>query len=404
MNITYISMSRIPSEQANTFQVIQMCDAFVSIGHRLVLLYPQRINTPAMAHIKDIYTYYGTANHFPLVSLPSIDFLWPAQRRLARVPLILKLLQERLFFPLMQISYFRSVRSYLKDRFAGILYLRDLSLVIYLMRKLPDLVPYIIFEAHKFPSLNWEIKWLPHLAKMGGVVTLTNYMKQLFCQAAVPADKILVAPDGVDLHRFEHVADKLAARQSLNLPVQRKIIGYTGHLYAWKGVATLVAAAHFLDDRYLICLVGGTTEDVADMRRLVNEQKLTKKVRVVGYVPPADIPTYLAAADILVLPNSGKQEINRYYTSPLKLFEYMAARRPIVASDLPAVREILNDTNAVFFRPDQPRDLAQKIQWLGDHPVETDALAQQGRIDVEMYTWQNRAKRIIEFASGLGIA
>ena len=212
----------------------------------------------------------------------------------------------------------------------------------------------------------------------------------------------MTVPDGVDLYRFENMPDQLKARQALGLPAQRKIISYTGHLYAWKGADTLVAAAHFLSDEYLICLVGGTPEDVAQMRRFVTEQNLTEKVRVIGHIPPTNIPAYLAASDILVLPNSGKQAISRYYTSPLKLFEYMAARRPMVASDLPAIREILNETNAVFFRPDQPYELAQQIQWVVDHPSESESLADQARTDVEMYTWHNRAKRIIEFASSPG--
>ncbi|MCB0195314.1 MAG: glycosyltransferase family 4 protein [Anaerolineae bacterium] len=402
MNITYISTSRIPSEKANTFQVIQMCDALVSIGNSLILLHPHRVNTPSMMHVSDIHTYYSIRNDFQIVSLPSIDFLWSAQRRLSWLPFVLRLLQNRLFFPLMINSYSYSVEAYLKHQAAEVLYLRDLSLVIYLMRKLPALIPHIIYEAHKFPSSEREVNWLPNLKKIRGVVTLTDSLRELFCQKGVPVDKIVTVPDGVDLYRFENMPDQLKARQALGLPAQRKIISYTGHLYAWKGADTLVAAAHFLSDEYLICLVGGTPEDVAQMRRFVTEQNLTEKVRVIGHIPPTNIPAYLAASDILVLPNSGKQAISRYYTSPLKLFEYMAARRPMVASDLPAIREILNETNAVFFRPDQPYDLAQQIQWVVDHPSESESLADQARTDVEMYTWHNRAKRIIEFASSPG--
>lgn len=82
---------------------------------------------------------------------------------------------------------------------------------------------------------------------------------------------------------------------------------------------------------------------------------------------------------------------------PLKLFEYMASGRPIIASDLPALREVLNDKNALFFKPSDASDLARVIKMLISSQTLGYHLSQQALADVKEYTWDKRAKKILEF-------
>ena len=110
------------------------------------------------------------------------------------------------------------------------------------------------------------------------------------------------------------------------------------------------------------------------------------------------VPKYLAASDVLVLPNSEKGLSE--FTSPLKLFEYMAAKRPIVASDLPSLREILSESNAVMVRPDDPAALAEGIQKVLEDEELAKKLAGNAYIDVQQYSWDKRAMRILEFVGG----
>jgi len=108
----------------------------------------------------------------------------------------------------------------------------------------------------------------------------------------------------------------------------------------------------------------------------------------------------LFAADALVLPNSAKAKISSHYTSPLKLFEYMASRRPIVASDLPSLREVLRDgENAVLVKPDNPRALAEGIERALSDAELAARIGRQAREDVEQYTWEKRAVNITTFAT-----
>ncbi|MFQ6049514.1 MAG: glycosyltransferase, partial [Candidatus Paceibacterales bacterium] len=123
------------------------------------------------------------------------------------------------------------------------------------------------------------------------------------------------------------------------------------------------------------------------------------KVNIIGYRPHSEIPHWLKAADILVLPNTAKDQISKYYTSPVKMFEYMASERPIVASDLPSIRDILNEENAFFFEPDNPKDLALAIEKLLKDKALAESIATKAHQDVQYYTWSNRAKEVLDLIS-----
>ncbi len=117
-------------------------------------------------------------------------------------------------------------------------------------------------------------------------------------------------------------------------------------------------------------------------------------IRIVGHRPHAEVPLWQRAADILVLPNTAKEAISRFYTSPMKLFEYMASGTPIVASDLPSVTEILTSERGVLVEPDNPKALASAI---GRALADEQAAARAGRAQawVAEHTWAKRAARIL---------
>jgi len=177
------------------------------------------------------------------------------------------------------------------------------------------------------------------------------------------------------------------------------MVAYTGHLYSWKGAHALARASRLLPDGVEVCIVGGTPADLVSFRRFVAEERLDR-VRVIGHVPPKDVPTWLAAADVLALPNSGRESISARYTSPLKLYEYMASGRPIVASDLPSLREALtHGENAWFVAPDNPAALAAGISAILDDPARAGKMAERARKSVQGHTWTVRAERIVAFVS-----
>ncbi|MBI2587684.1 glycosyltransferase family 4 protein [Candidatus Azambacteria bacterium] len=233
--------------------------------------------------------------------------------------------------------------------------------------------------------------WYPgtkrHLRRLKGVrlfLPITKALAEELEGLGISKEKILVAPDGVDLRVFEHLTARDDARVELNLPQKKFLVLYAGNLFRWKGVYTDT----------LVVFVGGSPSELNQFNEFLRLRGITN-VSALGWKPPKEIPKYLAAADVLVLPNSAKEPIGARYTSPLKLFEYMAAGRPIVASDVPAIREILDETTAYLVSPDDPAALAKGIlQALAD-PAGAGKKAEVASRRVQQYSWTERSRRIV---------
>jgi glycosyltransferase involved in cell wall biosynthesis len=154
------------------------------------------------------------------------------------------------------------------------------------------------------------------------------------------------------------------------------------------------AIAALPDTRGLI--IGGHERegDLERLRTLVDQLDCTSRVTFTGRVAPVDVAPLLKQADVLTLPNPASA-ISTAFTSPLKLFEYMAAGRPIVASDLPSIREILSDNrNALLVEPGNPQALTAAVRRLKEDPALGARIARQALDDVQQYTWERRAERL----------
>lgn len=207
------------------------------------------------------------------------------------------------------------------------------------------------------------------IAMKVSMVAISQGLRDLYIKLGVPREKILVAADGVDLDKFKTQISKSEAREELGLDKDKKLIIYTGSRQPWKGVETLEKAAELITDAEVLIVSGKS---------------------------PKDIPLYLRAADVLVLPNTAKEEISRLYTSPMKLFEYMASSRPIIASDIPSLREIVDDSMVNFFTPDDSADLSRVIASTFDNYDDALTKADKSLKIVQNYSWQRRARAIME--------
>jgi len=331
MKIIYINCSRIPTERAHGLQIMKMCEAFAGTCD-VELWVPRRLNTIK----EDPFEYYGIKRNFAIKKIPCIDFI-----AINRAPV---------GFWLTELTFLLFVIFYRAGARADIIYTRDkfVAFVLSIFKS------NIYLEEHTVPARIF----FNRIKKLKGLILITNGLKKVFQEHGVSVDKILLVPDGVDVEEFAIQKSKAECRSKLNLPHDKKIVLYTGHLYPWKGVDTLCEAVKYLPGNVLIYIVGGTEHDIK-----INKLQLkTHNLQHVAHRPHKEIPYWLKAADVLVLPNSEKYDISKYWTSPLKLFEYMVSGRPIVASDLPSIREILNETNSVLVESDNPEKLALGIK------------------------------------------
>jgi glycosyltransferase involved in cell wall biosynthesis len=217
----------------------------------------------------------------------------------------------------------------------------------------------------------------------------------LAAEYGVARSKIAVVPDGT-----MPPGATLPPRD----PAGRTIV-YAGQLYPWKGVDVLLRAMPLMPDVRLTIYggLGAAAEDphLAAARSLVARLEVAERVSFAGFVPHAEVRRRLvgAAAAIVPLPDL---LMSRYFTSPLKVFDYMAAGSPIVASDLPALREVLADgTNALLVPPGDPEALAAAVRRLFDEPGLAERLRRRAFDDVRAYTWERRAERIIRAVTSL---
>lgn len=388
MKLAYITNARIPSERANAMQTVQMCAAFAGADTQVTLYYPNR-RTLRQFKDKDVWTYYNVPHNFDLCPVPCVDWFHRTGGRMVL---------ERLVFFLQTTTFAVSLLNTLRRSGADLYYARDPFVLALLAIAMPSTRKQMLFEMHSFPASNLGRRlhrWM--LSRIGGVVTITNGLRERLLALGISDKHILVAPDGVDLGRYQNLTRE-GSRLRLRLDVNETLAVYTGHLYAWKGADVFARAVARVEGMRGL-LVGGTEGDTQRMRRLVADSGW-RNVEVVGYVSPDQIPYYQTAADILVLPNSAKAEISSAYTSPLKLFEYMAAERPIVASDLPSLREVLNEENSVLVPADDADVLAAALRRLQADPALSHRLARRARQDVDAYSWAARAARVAEFAGG----
>lgn len=372
MKIIYLANSRIPTEKAHGLQIVKMCEAFALAGHELDLWLPQRINV-----IPDnLFSYYGVRQIFNCHKLFIIDTIKFFNNKIG-------FLIENFFFALAVLVKIKKIH------YQGVVYSRDyLSLALLSYFKNIDLY----YEMHAWPEkMNFLYR---RLFKKVRFVAISQGLAQELLKLGIPASNILVVADGVDLNDYYKNISKDDARKKTNLPLNKKIVLYAGHLYKWKGGDTLAKSAKYFDDTTLFVFVGGTDTDL----ELFKEKYFgVKNILIVGQKAHAEIPFYLSSADVLVIPNSGKVDVSRLYTSPMKLFEYMASERPIIASDLPSLREVLNENNAVFFEPDNAKNLALTIEGLLVNKELMTNISRNAKNCVLKYSWQERVKKIINF-------
>lgn len=345
-NIYYVANVRIPTERAHGIQIVKTCEAFANQGFSVELIVPLR----QVFVVENPFQYYGVKDNFKIKKLWCLD--------LARF--------GYLGFWFQMITFAWGLFWYVLFK-KGVFYTRDefLAFCFKLMGKK------VFWESHTGQK-NLFVKFLIWFNVP--VVVISLGLKNLYIKLGMSEKKILVAPDAVDIEKFNQLADEYDSKtkimQELGLSKNEKLVVYAGTRQGYKGTDTLEKAGKLIENI---------------------------KIIIISDKPHVEIPKYLKAADILVLPNSGKTDVSRLYTSPMKLFEYMASGTPVAASNLPSIREVLDESEAYFFEADNPVSLAQVVKRVFAEYDKALDKAQKAREKVKNYTWQKRSMTILKF-------
>jgi glycosyltransferase involved in cell wall biosynthesis len=370
MKLIYLSHWRFPSEKTLTPFVLQTCAHFARLGWEVELWVPRRHNNYKPED--DVFELYNISPRFVIRKLACIDTMS---------------FLGTFGFLLMVLTF--NISAYLKlhrERTA-VIYAPDIrDVILPLLRGMP-----VFVEIHDFyiSSLDFINRFV-FKRVTGLIVTNSHKLRHIALHYLVSSERMLRQPNAVDVKVFDISVTQAEARKRLGLPSTGKIALYTGHLFAWKGVHTLADAAAFLPDDISVLFVGGTPEDRASFQDYINRKKLPR-ISFVPHQTPDKIPLYQKTADVLVLPNTAKDEASRVETSPVKLFEYLASGKPIVVSDIPSIRDIVSEREVFFAQPDDGESFAHVIveALSGD-----TGRSRAARSLAENNSWEERAKNI----------
>ena len=368
MKILYISQSTIPSRMANSIHVMKMCQAFANNGHEVTLLAPN-VKNQYEKNINDIYEYYGVKKNFVI---------------------------KKLFYPNNKIAFM----FYTLAIFFYLLFNKKFDLVygrfLYGCYIATILKNKVIFESHKPISGKIGKKILEKLNKnkyLKKIVVISQALKNIYLEnKCLDSFKIQVAHDGADeVTNFKNKINLLGNKNYLK-------VGYIGHLYKGKGMEVIDSLSNKISSDIEIHIIGGHEKDIEYWKKKI----VFKNIFFYGFVPHKEVGSYINALDICLLPNQREvytqdkieSDFNiSGFTSPLKLFEYMSYKKPIIASDIPVLREVLNEKNSILVKYDDIEAWINSIEALKD-PKKREEIASQALCDFKFYTWRNRANLV----------
>jgi len=384
MTIIYPIPEKLPDPRARFIQIINTCHALAEKDVEVKLISGIKNRYPESR----ILQFYGLTGH-PNLKILKLPMLRKEDARYIRF-------SWHGIFHFFLLVYLLFIKFFKKED--SVIFLRHLKLASFILKFKGLLNIPVVFEVHEIFHLNTinqkkkgDLKQqeMRVYKNADAVVCLSASLKQyLVDNMGVSEKSVFIIPDAVKRGWFD--IKKNAG----------EFICYTGSLYNWKGVDTLISAMKYLHGERLLIVGGG--ERLEGLRRLAAVEGVAERVSFAGAVPHSSIPEYLSMAKVLVLPNiaEGPSE----FSSPLKLFEYMASGVPIVASDIQSFKEILtHKRNALLFEPGSPEALASAIKEILRNRDLAEGIAKSAKRDAEDYTYEKRGERIIKAVKALDV-
>ncbi len=399
MKIAVIT-DHVPTQYAHSINTMKHAQGFLSLGHNVEILCVQRyVELKNKLKIRDIHDYYNISHKIKIKYFidKSPLFFRDLRRRLMDYPYaatnkLRKILprSEDILDPERKIS------EYCKKNDFDLAYCRRSTNAAYynIINRIPTII-----ESHNYiiPS---ELKKIFRLSKskyFRGVVIISKQLRESHLKEGIPKEKIIILEDAVDIDKFNLVIDnKRKIREKLKLPLNKNIVMYTGNLKEGRGLETIIKATKYLKEGdHAFYIVGGSKKEINSWRLFINKQKIKADITFLGFKENNLIPFYLKSADILLAPYSTECSTVRWM-SPLKLFEYMVSKVPIIASDVDRIKEICNNDECLFFQADDPRDLSKKINLLMQTKELQRKFIKNAYDKVKSYTYSKRCEIILK--------
>lgn len=384
MRITYVADAQVPSRTANSIHVMRMCQAYADLGHEVTLVVPDW-KSGLEPGVADVFEFYGVTGRFSIRRVPRLGGRFQTAHHAVLLPLAAR-------WPRPALVHTRSLAA---------------AWGLTRLLSLPTLL-----EAHHplAGTRRQRTMWrdVASSARLRALVLITRALAERFALDLPDGLRPVIAPDGVDARWLAAAPKRKEARRRLGLDgTDRPVAVYTGHLYPGRGIELILELARRRPD-HLFLVVGGRRRDLETFRDGPRAAGVPENARLVGFRPPSEVLLYLRAADVLLMPYAGRVETTggsdtAAFASPMKLFEYLSAGRPILASKLPVLQEVLeHGRNALLLPYEEPERWSEALSWLARNSGEARRLAERARADARRYTWEARARGILERALPAG--
>lgn len=397
MKIAIVSSNHIPSYFAHSINTVKHANAFSKLGHYVELLTVERSREADLRNeINNIYEWYGI-EYLPIKYFKDIElYYWQDNKVYKKVR---NIINDLTFKGLRNIFHpEKSMSQYIQENNFDLCYARAYKIVKYNIHKN---IPTIIESHEKDPRKNRDLREVIKISNskyFKGIVTIHNNLKDNFVKLGVPEKKVLVLEDAVDIEKFDELPDNITFhRKKLNIPVDKTVILYSGSLKPGKGIHLILETATQLEniEDLVFYIVGGKEQDVIYWKNYNNRNY--RNVVFTGFVHGKNVPQYLKSANILFMPydkNEKKMVMDINTTSPIKLFEYMAAKKPIITTKLEVIEKVLKHNESAIITDG---NYGEEIKLLLANNNLIKKLSINAYQLARKYTYKKRCEKIIEY-------
>ncbi|MBW3466351.1 glycosyltransferase family 4 protein [Arthrospiribacter ruber] len=371
MKIVYIASSIIPSRSANSVHVMKMCAGLARLGHQVSLLVPDAKNE--MEHTDlDVFEFYHVPVNFEIHYLPWLSIKGKG----------------------MIFAYLAAKKA--SDLKPDFIYGRNVSACFFSTKFSKAKVAY---ESHapvksEGPLLNLFFEKMRRQKNFLFVSVISQALKGFYeVNYKISSEDICVLPDGAD-----PVSDQTGEQESEHwVETNKMAVGYIGSFHKGKGLEKLLEIIPLYNE-VSYHIVGGKDSQVEEAKKKVIGKS---NVFFYGFLPQKEAEKIRQKCDVLLAPygskvgSVGSSEISQWM-SPLKIFEYMSSGKPIVATDLPVLREVLNESNSILVEDSDINGWVYALKKLADAKLRAKLGTQAKEDFINNYTWDARAKKLID--------
>lgn len=370
------------SGSGQTLQVLRDYDSLTRLGHEAHVFYraPQALSKAGLA---EAVTRHGLAAGTPL-GFHCIPEGFGGKRRLLRAA---EALMSEGNLPIVLVA-----RTMDHARMALVLRARHQHARV-LIELHEGAFPHMVYREHDRCWRAWFSRRGERrvLREVDGIIATVGSQAKLLDELFPERARTAILPNGVDLSAF---TGKSAARRTADGYFRLR---YAGQFLAWKNTDIMIEALKYLPSSVVLDLAGGKPGTEGQTRLAIEtvarRHGVEQRVRYAGFLPPVEVPVFLMQADVLLLP-LGNNVQSRYFTSPMKLFEYAASGVPMIVARQPTTMSLVQDgEEALMVSPDSARELAGAVNRLMAAPELAANLATRAREWVGQYAYEERARR-----------